>query len=255
MGKIVLITGATAGIGEATAILLARQGYNLILTGRRKERLIALKEKIESESDAKVLILNFDIRSLSETEEAVNNIPDNWMEIDVLINNAGLASGLNPIQEGVIDDWERMIDTNVKGLLYITRLISPIMVQRKSGHIINISSIAGKETYPQGNVYCATKSAVQALTVGMRIDLLKHGIKVSSVCPGAVETEFSLVRFKGDKEKANEVYKGFIPLFAQDIAETILFLMTRPKHVNIDDILVMPTAQALTRDFNRNEND
>jgi NADP-dependent 3-hydroxy acid dehydrogenase YdfG len=255
MKNIVLITGATAGIGEATAILLAQNGFNLIVTGRRQERLISLNKKIKNETNAEVLTLHFDIRSLSETEEAVKSIPEEWMNIDVLINNAGLAAGLHAIQEGVVDDWERMIDTNIKGLLYISRLITPVMVNRRSGHIINISSVAGKETYPQGNVYCATKSAVQALTMGMRLDLLKYGIKVSSVCPGAVETEFSLVRFKGDEKKSKEVYKGFTPLFAEDIAETILFLLTRPKHVNIDDILVMPTAQAFTRDFNRNEND
>lgn len=255
MNKIAIVTGATAGIGEATANLLARNGFNLIITGRRMERLNSLKEKIENETSARVLAIKFDIRSLTETEEAVKSIPADWKDIEVLVNNAGLAVGLNTIQEGVVDDWERMIDTNVKGLLYISRLISPIMVQRKSGHIINISSIAGKETYPFGNVYCATKHAVQSITKGMRLDLLKYGIKVSSISPGAVDTEFSIVRFKGDNVSAKKVYKGFTPLFAQDIAETILFVLTRPKHVNIDDILVMPTAQAFARDFNRTEID
>jgi len=169
----------------------------------------------------------------------------------VLVNNAGLAAGFNTVQDGVVDDWERMIDTNIKGLLYITRIISPIMIKRGSGHIINISSIAGKETYPSGNVYCATKHAVQSLTKGMRIDMLKHGIKVSSISPGAVETEFALVRFEGDNDKAKQVYNGFSPLMAQDIAETILFVINRPKHVNIDDVLIMPTDQAFSRDFNR----
>lgn len=253
MNKIVLITGATSGIGEATAILLAKDNYDLILTGRRKERLDELKSKIQHESKADVITLEFDIRSLEETERAIKSLQGKWSDVDVLINNAGLAVGLNPINEGVIDDWERMIDTNVKGLLYISRLISPTMVKKQSGHIINISSIAGKETYANGNVYCASKHAVQSITQGMRIDLLKHGIKVSSVCPGAVETEFSLVRFKGDDQKAKQVYDGFTPLYAKDIAETIQFLLSRPPHVNIDDILVMPTAQAFSREFNRKQ--
>ena len=251
MNKIALITGATSGIGEATALLLAQNNYNLIITGRREEKLSLLKEKIRKETNTEILTLNFDIRSLNETKTAINNLPKHWKNIDVLINNAGLAVGYNTIQDGVIDDWERMIDTNIKGLLYITRLVSPIMVERSKGHIINISSIAGKETYPFGNVYCATKHAVQSVTKGMRIDLLKHGIKVSSVSPGAVDTEFSLVRFKGNEDKAKDVYKGFTPLFANDIAETILFVLSRPQHVNIDDILVMPTDQAFSRDFNK----
>ncbi len=255
MKPIVLITGATSGIGEATALLLAKNNYNVIITGRRKERLILLKEKILSESNSEVFISNFDIRNLNENEAAINNLPEEWQNIGVLINNAGLAAGYSPFQEGNIDDWERMIDTNIKGLLYMTRLITPKMIDRGKGHIINISSIAGKETYPFGNVYCASKHAVQSITKGMRIDLLKHGIKVSSVSPGAVETEFSLVRFDGDKNKAKQVYKGFTPLFAQDIAETILFVVTRPKHVNIDDVLIMPTDQAFSRDFNRREVD
>jgi NADP-dependent 3-hydroxy acid dehydrogenase YdfG len=255
MKQIALITGATSGIGEATAMLLSRHNCNIIATGRRNEKLLLLKEKIEAETEAKVLTLNFDIRSLQKNEKAVKSIPVEWQNIDVLINNAGLAAGFNSIEEGVIDDWERMIDTNIKGLLYITRLISPGMIERGSGHIINVSSIAGKETYPMGNVYCATKHAVQSLTKAMRIDLLKHGIKVSSVCPGAVETEFSIVRFNGNKDRAKKVYKGFTPLFAHDIAETILFILTRPKHVNIDDVLIMPTDQAFSRDFNRKEID
>lgn len=255
MNPIALITGATSGIGEATALLLAKNNYNIIITGRRKEKLLLLQEKITSETSSKVLTLNFDIRSLPENEAAINSLPQEWQNIDVLVNNAGLAAGFNTIQEGVIDDWERMIDTNIKGLLYITRLISPKMIERGTGHIINISSIAGKETYPLGNVYCASKHAVQSVTKGMRIDLLKHGIKVSSVSPGAVETEFALVRFNGDKNKAKQVYKGFTPLNAQDIADTILFIVTRPKHVNIDDVLIMPTDQAFSRDFNRREID
>jgi len=251
MNRIALITGASSGIGEATAILLAQNNFDLIITGRRKERLNALKDKILTVSQVKVFILNFDIRNLAENEAAINSLPDEWKKIDVLINNAGLAAGFSNIQDGLIDDWERMIDTNIKGLLYITRLISNIMIEKGNGHIINISSIAGKETYPMGNVYCASKHAVQSLTKGMRLDLLKHGIKVSSVSPGAVETEFSVVRFHGDSERAKQVYNGFTPLNAEDIAETILFILTRPAHVNIDDILIMPTAQAYSRDFNR----
>lgn len=255
MKPIVLITGATSGIGEATALLLAKNNFNLIITGRRLERLILLQQKIQQESNSEVFVLNFDIRNLNENENAINNLPAEWQNVDILINNAGLAAGYSPFQEGNIDDWERMIDTNIKGLLYITRLITPKMIERGKGHIINISSIAGKETYPFGNVYCASKHAVQSITKGLRIDLLKHGIKVSSVSPGAVETEFSLVRFNGDKNKAKQVYKGFTPLFAQDIADTILFIVTRPKHVNIDDVLIMPTDQAYSRDFNRREID
>jgi len=255
MKPIALITGATSGIGQATALLLAKNNYRIIITGRRKERLVQLQEKIKSETNAEVFVLNFDIRNLSENEAAINSLPKEWENVDVLVNNAGLAAGFSSIQEGVIDDWERMIDTNIKGLLYISRLISPKMIERGTGHIINISSIAGKETYPFGNVYCATKHAVQSITKAMRIDLLKYGIKVSSVSPGAVKTEFSVVRFNGDKNKANQIYKGFTPLEAHDIAETILFIVTRPKHVNIDDVLIMPTDQAFSRDFNRREID
>lgn len=253
MAQIALITGATSGIGEATALLLAKNNYHVIVTGRRKEKLENLHKKIESETGVAVLSLNFDIRSLEETTKAIAGLPEKWKKIDVLINNAGLAAGLSSLQEGDTDDWDQMIDTNVKGLLYISRQVAPLMIKNRKGHIVNISSIAGRETYPNGNVYCATKHAVQSITKGMRIDMLKHGIKVTAVSPGAVETEFSIVRFKGDQQKAKQVYKGFTPLFAQDIAETILFVVTRPPHVNIDDILVMPTAQAYSRDFNRQE--
>ena len=251
MKKTALITGATSGIGLATARLLAKNNFNLILTGRRNDRLLLLQEEIRKNTESKVFCLNFDISSFHETESALRELPEEWQKIDILINNAGLALGLNAINEGAIADWEQMLDTNIKGLLYITRLVSPAMVERRSGHIVNISSIAGKETYKMGNVYCASKHAVQALTQGMRLDLLPYGIKVSSVCPGAVETEFSEIRFKGDKPKANNVYEGFSPLLAEDIAETILFILTRPSHVNIDDVLIMPTAQAFTREFNR----
>lgn len=252
MNQIALVTGATSGIGEATAYILAQNGFNLIITGRRKERLIRIKEQIESDYSSKVIALSFDIRNFDATKIAIESLPNEWKNIQYLINNAGLAAGLSTLQDGDLNDWERMIDTNIKGLLYITRIISPGMVERGVGHIINVSSIAGKETYPMGNVYCATKHAVQSLTKGMRIDMLPHGIKVSSVCPGAVETEFSLVRFHGNQAKADQVYSGFTPLEAKDIADTILFILTRPDHVNIDDILVMPSAQAYSRDFKRN---
>jgi NADP-dependent 3-hydroxy acid dehydrogenase YdfG len=251
MKKIALITGATSGIGEATAKILANNHFDIIITGRRYERLEKLKESILEETDAKVYCLRFDIRNQEETENAIDSLPSDWKNIDVLVNNAGLAAGFSRIDQGSIEDWEQMIDTNIKGLLYITRKVSPIMVEKGAGHIINISSIAGKETYASGNVYCATKHAVQSLTQGMRLDLLKFGIKVSSIAPGAVNTEFSLVRFKGDQTKADNVYTGFSPLLAQDIAEAVLFVISRPKHVNIDDLLIMPTAQAFTRDFYR----
>lgn len=249
--KIALITGATAGIGYETALLLAQNSYNLILTGRRKERLESIKDQLEKETDCKILILNFDIRSKAETETALSGIPEEWKSIDVLINNAGLAAGLAPVNSADVDDWEAMIDTNIKGLLYITRIVSPWMVERETGHIISISSIAGKESYPNGSVYCGTKHAVAAISRAMRIELMPHGIKVTTIAPGAVDTEFSLVRFRGDQEKAAAVYNGFTPLSGKDVAETILFVLNRPPHVNIDDLLIMPTAQASARDFNR----
>jgi NADP-dependent 3-hydroxy acid dehydrogenase YdfG len=249
--KIALITGATAGIGYETALLLAQNNYNLILTGRRKERLETLKVQIESGFGCKVLLLNFDIRIRKDVEVALNSIPEEWRTIDVLINNAGLASGMAPVNSADVDDWEDMIDTNVKGLLYTTRIVSPWMVERQRGHIISISSIAGKESYPNGSVYCGTKHAVAAISRAMRIELMPFGIKVTTIAPGAVETEFSLVRFHGDQEKATQVYKGFTPLSGKDIAETILFVLTRPAHVNIDDLLIMPTNQASARDFNK----
>jgi len=244
MSKIVLISGATAGIGEALAWKFAENKCNLILTGRRKERLEKLKTDLTTKFGINVLTLQFDIRVLSEVEKAVKSIPENWQNIDVLINNAGLAVGVTPIQEGVYDDWERMIDTNVKGLLYLSRNIIPLMKNRKKGHIINIGSIAGKQVYPNGNVYCGTKAAVQSITEGMRIDLVNYGIKVTQIAPGAVETEFSLVRFKGDQEAAKKVYNGYKPLTAKDIAETTYYTTTLPDHVNINDILITPTAQA-----------
>lgn len=249
--QIALITGATAGIGKETARLLAQNNYNLILTGRRKERLNEVKIELESSYGCKVITLNFDIRIKDETINALQNIPDEWKTIDVLINNAGLAAGLAPVNSADIDDWEDMIDTNVKGLLYASRVVTPWMIERQRGHIINISSIAGKEAYPNGSVYCGTKHAVSAISKAMRIELMPFGIKVSTIAPGAVETEFSLVRFRGDQQKASKVYEGFSPLIAQDIAETIWFVLSRPQHVNIDDLLIMPTSQASARDFHR----
>jgi len=240
---IALITGATSGIGKAIAYKLAEKGYDLILTGRREDRLIKIENELESLFSVDVLILNFDIRDRSTVNSQIDHLPNPWKNIDVLVNNAGLASGLDLIQDGDLDDWEKMIDTNVKGLLYISRAIMPVMVERKKGHIINIGSIAGKETYLKGNVYCASKHAVDSLTKAMRVDLLPYGIKVSSVSPGMVETEFSEVRL-GDKDAAKKVYEGLTPLSANDIAETVEFILSRPPHVTINDVIIMPTAQA-----------
>lgn len=249
--KIVLITGATSGIGKATALKFAQNGFNIIITGRRQEKLELLKNEILSDYPVKVVCLNFDIRNLEDVNSAIDSLPIEWKNIDVLINNAGLAVGVSPIQEGIIDDWERMIDTNIKGLLYISRKVCPLMISRKTGHIINIASIAGKEVYPGGNVYCASKHAVDALSKAMRIDMLKHNIKVTNIAPGMVETEFSIVRFKGDKNSADKVYKGIKPLSGEDIADIALFAATRPAHVCLNDIVIMPTAQASSRDVNR----
>ena len=249
--KIALITGATAGIGLETATILAANHYNLILTGRRTERLKSVKEDIESKYPCEIVTLNFDIRSKAETDQALNSLPEKWRAIDVLVNNAGLAAGADPINSADVDDWEKMIDTNVKGLLYITRIISNWMIERKTGHIVNLSSVAGKEPYPNGSVYCGTKHAVEAISKAMRIELMPHGIRVSSIAPGAVETEFSMVRFRGDKDRAAKVYAGFTPLSGKDIAETILFVISRPAHVCIDDLRIMPTSQASARDFHR----
>lgn len=251
MKKIVMITGATAGFGEATAHEFAKNGYDLVITGRRLERLNALSEALAKEYGAEVFILNFDVRNNSETQKSIYSLPARWQNVDVLVNNAGLASGFGPIQDGNVDDWERMIDTNVKGLLYVTRCVAPMMIKNKKGHIINIGSTAGKEAYLNGNVYCATKFAVDALTKSMRIDMLLHGIRVTSVCPGMAETEFSLVRFHGDADKAKTVYKGLEPLSAKDIADVVYFVASRPANVNISDIVVTPLAQANTSNIIR----
>jgi len=241
--RIVLVTGATSGIGEATARLLAKNNFDLIITGRRKDRL----EKLAKELPTKVETLTFDVRDRNAVAKALSG-----KKVDVLINNAGNAHGLGPIQSGNIDDWDAMMDINVKGLLYVTREVLPQMVARKSGHVINIGSIAGKEVYPGGNVYSASKFAVDAITRSMRIDLNASGVKVTGIHPGLVETEFALVRFKGDSAKAKDVYKGMEPLVADDIADLILFALTRPDHVVIADLIVFPKAQAAATVVNRN---
>ncbi len=243
MSKIALITGATAGIGEACAQVFARENYNLILTGRRADRLEKLAQELKATYKMDVVTLCFDVRKREDVISKLEGLPSEWKKVDVLINNAGLSQGLDPIQNGSYDDWETMIDTNIKGLLYTTRVVSNWMIANGCGHIINLGSIAGKEVYPNGNVYCATKHAVDALNKAMRLDMLSHGIKVTAIHPGAVETEFSEVRFKGDKERAKKVYEGFNPLMAMDIAETIWFVVSRPANVNINELVIMPTAQ------------
>lgn len=243
MNKTIMITGATAGFGRAIAVKFATHGYNLIITGRRKERLSELEKELIPYK-INILTLNFDVRNRAEVEAALKNLPGDWKNIDILVNNAGLAVGLSHINEGDTDDWDRMIDTNVKGLLYVTRVVAPLMVERGKGHIFNISSIAGKDIYENGNVYCASKSAVDSLSKAMRIDLLKHNIKVTNIAPGMAQTEFSLVRFKGDKEKAEAFYRGVEALTADDIAEIIYFCATLPAHVCINELAVTPTQQA-----------
>jgi NADP-dependent 3-hydroxy acid dehydrogenase YdfG len=251
MNKIILITGATSGFGKAIALRFAQEGNKLIITGRRKERLDDLANSLRNDYKVDVLPLCFDVRKQNEVKKSITSLPEEWKNIDILVNNAGLAVGMNPIQEGVIDDWDRMIDTNVKGLLYMTRFVSPLMVERKKGHIINIGSIAGKEVYPMGNVYCGSKFAVDAITKGTRIDLIQHNIKVTQVAPGAANTEFSLVRFKGDQQRADSVYNGFTPLKAEDIAAAVYYVTTLPEHVNINDLVIMPTAQASSMHFTK----
>tara|TARA_R110002126_G_scaffold250509_1_gene393410 strand:+ start:1236 stop:1988 length:753 start_codon:yes stop_codon:yes gene_type:complete len=249
MKKIAFITGATSGIGKATAINFALNGIDLVLCGRRQDRLDVLKEELGKEVN--VHTLNFDIRDKESMQEAIASLPKEFAKIDILINNAGNAHGLDTIQEGSVDDWDAMLDINVKGLLYVSKALIPQMVERKSGHIINIGSTAGKEVYPKGNVYCASKHAVDAINQGMRIDLNPFGIRVGAVNPGLVETEFSTVRFKGDESRAENVYKGFQPLKPEDIADIIHFVVTRPYHVNIADLVVMPTAQASSTIVNK----
>ncbi|PHN95153.1 NAD(P)-dependent oxidoreductase [Maribacter sp. 6B07] len=242
MTKSAFITGATSGIGKSTAIHFALKGINLVLCGRRQDRLDALEKELGKE--VQIHTLNFDIRSKEAVHAAIASLPSEFSQIDILVNNAGNAHGLDTIQDGSIDDWDAMLDINVKGLLYVSKALMPQMIARKSGHIINIGSTAGKEVYPKGNVYCASKHAVDAINQGMRIDLNGTGVRVGAVNPGLVETEFSNVRFKGDEERADNVYKGFQPLKPEDIADIIYFVVTRPYHVNIADLVVMPTAQA-----------
>ncbi len=242
--KIAFITGASAGIGEACARVFAREGYDLLLAARRIDRLEALSAQLTATFGTQTHLLPLDVRDADNVLDSFGNLPEKWQPVDVLINNAGLSQGLDPIQEGDIGDWDRMIDTNIKGLLYVTRAVAPGMAARKEGHIINIGSIAGKEVYPNGNVYCATKHAVDALTKGMRIDLLAKHVKVTAIHPGMAETEFSEVRFKGDTERAAAVYDRISPLLAEDIAEAVWFTASRPKHVNVNDMVIMPTMQA-----------
>lgn len=241
-GRTAFITGASSGIGRATAEALAQEGFSLVICGRRKERLVELQSKLSAIT--KVHILCFDVRNQQAIQEAFSLLPDEFKTIDVLINNAGNAHGLSPIESGDTHDWDAMIDINVKGLLYVSKVIIPGMTERRSGHIINIGSVAGKDVYPNGNVYCATKHAVDAINKGMRMDLNQYGIRVGAINPGLVKTEFSLVRFKGDEDRAAPVYQGYEPLLAEDIADIIRFVVTRPYHVNIADLTVFPTAQA-----------
>jgi NADP-dependent 3-hydroxy acid dehydrogenase YdfG len=249
MNKTALITGATSGIGKATAILLAKNGYKIIICGRREERLVQLKKELSECTEVHALV--FDVRDKKAVFEAINSLPEAFSKIDILINNAGNAHGLDPIQNGDLDDWDAMIDINVKGLLYVSKAIIPKMIEQKSGHIINIGSIAGKEVYPNGNVYCASKHAVDALNHSMRMDLNPYGIRVGAIHPGMVETEFSEVRFKGDSERASTVYNGLHALQAEDIADIIHFVVSRAYHVNIADLIVYPTAQASATIVNR----
>ena len=251
MNKIVLITGATSGIGKASAKIFAKNGYDLIITGRRSNRLEESKKKLEVKYGVKVLPLKFDVRKRKEVKKSLEAIPTKWKKIDILLNNAGLAKGFSSIDEGNIDDWETMINTNVLGLLYVSKIVSKLMIKNKSGHIINICSTAGHEVYPNGNVYCASKHAVDAITKSMRLDFYKHGLRVSQVSPGHVEeTEFALVRFDGD-EKKSKIYSDFTPLSSKDVARTVYYIAKQPKHVNIQNVLMMGTQQASSNFIDR----
>ncbi len=240
--KIALVTGASSGIGRATALRLAEEGFNLVICGRRKEQLDQLQKELPSDCQSHQLL--FDVRDQAEVFKAIESLPHNFKSVDLLINNAGNAHGLDPFQEAPLDDFNAMIDINVKGLLYVSKAVLPTMLDRNNGHIINIGSTAAKEVYPNGSVYCASKAAVDAITKGMQLDLNKTDIKVGAIHPGLVQTNFSEVRFKGDQQRADQVYKGFKALQAEDIADIIAFVVTRPFHVNIADLVVMPTAQA-----------
>ncbi len=251
MSRIVLITGATAGIGKACAFKFAEKSYNLIIAGRRAERLQDIAMILKADYKVKVHVLELDVRDKEQVQTTISGLPDEWKKIDVLVNNAGLALGLSAFQDGSEEDWETMIDTNIKGLLYVGKAVANLMIENASGHIINIGSIAGKEVYPKGNVYSATKHAVDAITKGMRLDLLKEGIRVTQVAPGAVETEFSNVRFKGDGERASRVYEGYDPLLPEDVAEVVYFATSLPARANIKDVVIMPTDQANATTFNK----
>ena len=245
MSPIIFITGATSGFGKAIATIFAKNNYRIIITGRRADRLQAVSATLKKEFNAEVLSLNFDVRDKKAVEKSVASIPEDWKNhISILINNAGLAAGLDLIQNGSTDDWDQMIDTNVKGLLYVTKAIVPFMIAQQQGHIFNVGSVAARYVYEKGNVYCASKFAVDALSQGMRIDLLKHQIKVTAIHPGAVETEFSNVRFKGDEARAEAVYKGYQPLVAEDIANVVYYCATLPLHVCISELVITPSAQA-----------
>ena len=250
-GRTALITGASAGIGEACAAALAAEGARLILTARRRERLQALATRLEEVHGAAVHVIDFDVRQRKAVNTAIESLPEAWESIDVLVNNAGLSRGLDRLHEGAPDDWEDMIDTNIKGLLWVDRAVTPGMVRRGRGHVIHIGSIAGRQTYPRGNVYCATKHAVRALTDGLRLDLMGTGVRVTSIDPGMVDTEFSTVRFRGDRGRAENVYHGMTPLTADDVAQAVLFAVTRPPHVTVGEILLLPTDQASATQVHR----
>ena len=251
MKPIALITGATSGIGKATAIKLVKSGYDLIITGRRKERLDQMADELGLVSN--IHSLAFDVRNREETFQAINSLSENWKKIDVLVNNAGLAVGLGSLHDGNPDDWDRMIDTNIKGVLNMLKAVIPLMIKNNRGHILNISSIAAKEVYPNGNVYCATKHALDAITASVRMELLPYPIKVTSINPGMVETEFSIVRFKGDEDRATKVYENVTPLTADDIAEVIQYCIQTPPHMNLHEVVVMPSAQASVRMVRKND--
>ena len=253
MSKTILITGATSGFGEATAKLFAKNGHSVIITGRRQNRLNELSDWITKTYGTKVLSLCFDVRDKKAVNSAIESLPNHWKNIDILINNAGLASGLNHIQDGNDEDWDKMIDTNVKGLLYVSKAVIPYLIKQGKGHIINIGSTAGKEVYENGNVYCASKHAVDAITKGMRVDLLKHGIKVTQIAPGAAETEFSVVRFHGDTQKAKDAYNGYTPMSAEDIANVLYYTTTLPDHLCINDLVLTSLAQANSFNIYRGE--
>lgn len=250
--KVIVITGATAGFGKACAHLFAKNGWDIVATGRRTDRLEELQNELESRFSISVFPISMDVRNEDAVKNGFSSLPSSWTDrISILLNNAGLAAGKDPIDKGLSSDWNQMIDTNIKGLLYVSQVIIPFLKQNGAGHIINLGSIAGKEVYPEGNVYCATKHAVDALSRGMRMDLVSYGIKVTNIAPGAAETEFSMVRFKGDSQKADSTYQGYEPLVAEDIAETIWFVATTPKHVTINDLVIMPTAQASSMVFHK----